>query len=71
MIKKTLIKFEVLEIIKEKEVTKEEIILKLSKYFEPFNIEESLLILLKENLIGVKEGKYFFKSDWQFFYFVL
>lgn len=63
MIKKTLIKFEVLEIIKEKEVTKEEIILKLSKYFEPFNIEESLLILLKENLIVFKEGKYFFKSN--------
>lgn len=61
MLKKALIKYEILEFIENKEKTEKEIIENFSRYFEPVDIKKSLENLIEENEVISKEG-YFKKK---------
>lgn len=61
MLKKALIKYEILEFIENKEKTEIEIIENFSRYFEPVDIKKSLENLIEENEVISKEG-YFKKK---------
>ena len=58
MLKKALIKYEILEFIENKEKTEKEIIKNFSRYFEPVDIKKSLENLVDENKVILKDGNY-------------
>lgn len=58
MLKKALIKYEILEFIENKEKTEAEIVENFSRYFEPVDIKKSLENLVKENEVMLKDGNY-------------
>ena len=61
MLKKVLIKYEILEFIENKEKTEKEIIENFYRYFESVDIKKSLENLIEENEVISKEG-YFKKK---------
>ena len=58
MLKKALIKYEILEFIENKEKTEAEIVEIFSRYFEPVDIKKSLENLVEENEVILKDGNY-------------
>ena len=58
MLKKALIKYEILEFIENKEKTEAEIVENFSRYFEPVDIKKSLENLVEENEVILKDGNY-------------
>lgn len=58
MLKKALIKYEILEFIENKEKTEAEIVENFSRYFEPVDIKKSLENLVDENEVILKDGNY-------------
>ena len=58
MLKKALIKYEILEFIENKEKTEAEIVKNFSRYFEPVDIKKSLENLVEENEVMLKDGNY-------------
>jgi hypothetical protein len=58
MLKKALIKYEILEFIENKEKTETEIVENFSRYFEPVDIKKSLENLVEENEVILKDGNY-------------
>lgn len=58
MLKKALIKYEILEFIENKEKTEAEIAENFSRYFEPVDIKKSLENLVEENEVTLKDGNY-------------
>ena len=61
MLKRALIKYEILEFIENKEKTEEEIIENFSRYFETIDIKKSLEDLVDKNKVILKEN-YFKKK---------
>lgn len=62
MLKKQLLKYEILEILKSKECSREEIVSVLSNYFETSNIINLLDDLVKKEEISFFKSKYFLKN---------
>lgn len=58
MLKKALIKYEILEFIENKEKTEAEIVENFSRYFELVDIKKSLENLVEENEVMLKDGNY-------------
>lgn len=58
MLKKALIKYEILEFIENKEKTETEIVENFSRYFELVDIKKSLENLVEENEVILKDGNY-------------
>jgi len=58
MLKKALIKYEILEFIENKEKTEAEIVENFSRYFELVDIKKSLENLVDENEVILKDGNY-------------
>lgn len=58
MLKRVLIKYEILEFIENKEKTEAEIVENFSRYFEVFDIKKSLENLVEENEVILKGGNY-------------
>ena len=62
MLKKQLLKYEILEILKSKECSREEIVFALSNYFENSNIINLLDDLVEKEEILFFKNKYFLKN---------
>ena len=58
MLKKALIKYEILEFIENKEKTEAEIVENFSRYFEVADIKKSLENLVEENEVILKDRNY-------------
>lgn len=58
MLKRVLIKYEILEFIENKEKTEAEIVENFSRYFEVVDIKKSLENLVEENEVILKGGNY-------------
>ena len=61
MLKRALIKYEILELIENKEKTEKEIVEHFSKYFETVDLKKGLEDLVDKNKVILKE-KYFKKK---------
>lgn len=59
MLKRELLKYEILEFLKSGEKTENEILINFSKYFEICLIRETLKILLEKKEINFENKKYF------------